>query len=491
MDYRPGTGFGPGTLGGMTSAVLSSPPPASPLPAEAPPQPRTVALAVGGHGDERDDVRRALARLAVLDAPHLAPLRRIAEDPQGFLLTHAVAPGAVSWAELVGRRAATSVETVTLGLALCQALGALHAAGLAHGAVAADTIVVSPTGRIELVDTGSAWSVPPGSVRAGRAGPTAAADVAALVAVLEPGFGPVSLGADLALLLVRGADPDPAQRPAVGRLGEALERAGRAEPVNPGAFGTPATAPPPIGAARTGSPATEPPPTKPSTPGTEPEVAVPPVRGRSRPLLWRARSARLLLLVLAAVMGVVLMLQGAVGLLRAGAARPASGPDPAAPGAPVPAPAPRLGPDPAAASTAGRAGVAPGPAATDWASVLGSLDAGRAAAIAAGSPTRLAQVVDPLGPAYARDVVALRARTQAGLRLVGGRLQVRSATVRQTSADQVVLSVVDIRGPYRLVDPAGAVVFRGPARAAATWRVVLALGPTGGWRTHEATRTGD
>lgn len=52
-------------------------------------------------------------------------------------------------------------ETVTTGLALCRALGAIHAAGLVHGDVKAQNVIRERGGRIVLMDLGAARLLAP------------------------------------------------------------------------------------------------------------------------------------------------------------------------------------------------------------------------------------------------------------------------------------------------------------------------------------------
>ncbi|MEO8776127.1 MAG: hypothetical protein ABI468_07400, partial [Candidatus Nanopelagicales bacterium] len=220
MDDGRGQGPGYGTLAVMT--ITEKFVPAGGFTAETNAargsREQTSFLSLAGATlEQRDRLRRSLARLAALDVPHLSPLRRIAERADGFSLTYCVASGSVSWAELTARRPATVAETVAVGLALCQALGALHVSGLAHGRVGADLVRVSPGGVVELAGCAVAWSPGAGVV------PTGADDVRDLVVLLTAGFDAGTLGGELALLLLRGADPDPAQRPTVPALGRALE----------------------------------------------------------------------------------------------------------------------------------------------------------------------------------------------------------------------------------------------------------------------------
>jgi hypothetical protein len=467
----------------------------------------------GATVEQRDGLRRALARLAALDAPHLSPLRRIAEGPEGFSLMHYVPVGSVSWAELTARRPATVAETVAVGLALCQALGALHAGGLVHGRVGADLVLVSPGGVVELAGCAAAWA--PGADGV----PTTADDVRDLVVLLEAGFQAGTLGGELALLLVRGADPDPSQRPTVPALGRALEAQcspvapfpdGFTAPAEParadvggvGASPVPAVGPglgvsvrTGVGRVRAGSvPTVAPPAAAPETDGVagvseDPAPEVVPVasgprtsrrrgalllgstdllRGLSaHPLLsrWPGRSlGRPMLLGLVAVLGVVLVVRGVSGLAG-------------------------WGEEAATVSAVPRAPAGTGAEDTDWRGTVARLDTARAAAMTGGSAARLAMTVDPDGPAYARDVATMTARSSAGLRLVGGETTVRLAVALEVGVDRAEVEVVDTRADYRLVGPDGQVVLAGPARALASWRVSLVRDGSGQpWRIHDAVR---
>ena len=475
-------------------------------------QEQTSFLSMAGATvEQRDGLRRSLARLAALDAPHLSPLRRIAERPEGFSLTHRVPAGSVSWAELTARRPATVAETVAVGLALCQALGALHASGLAHGRVRADLVLVSPGGVVELAGCAAAWS--PGADGV----PTTADDVRDLVVLLEAGFQAGTLGGELALLLVRGADPDPTQPPSVPALGRALEAQcspvapfpdGFTKPAAPaGAAGVcgdavPAVAlgagvPEPVGVADgSGDPAPAEVPgagarrslrrrgallaRRTSTDALRALPARPLLRRRGAsdqtPLLWRrgasdhpsqwrSRSLGLpLLLGLAALLGVALVLRGVSGLAG-------------------------WGEGPATVSAAPRALAGAGAEGIDWRGTVARLDAARTAAMSRGSAVRLAMVVDPDGPAYARDVATMTARAHARLDLIGGETTVRSAVALAVGVDRAEVEVVDTRAAYRLVGPGGQVVLAGPARSSASWRVSLVRdGADQPWRIHDAVR---
>jgi hypothetical protein len=497
-------------------------------------QEQTSFLPLAGASlEQRDRLRRALARLAALDAPHLSPLRRIAERPDGFSLMHCVPAGPVSWAELTARRPATVAETVAVGLAMCQALGALHAGGLAHGGVRADLVLVSPRGVVELAGCAGAWGTGTDGV------PTSADDVRDLVVLLEAGFEAGTLGGELALLLVRGADPDPAQRPTVPALGRALEA--QCSPVGPfpddfiapaapartGDGSVPAVVPPPGEAAAGAVPAVLPGLGGPVRTGVRrlragSAAPVVPVRGVPKPVgvarvsddqahavvpgaLRRGGARRHVSLPRRPRSTDLLRVLFAHPLLSRRSASDDPSPQRRSWGRPLLLGLAAVlgvvlilrgvtglvgwGRDPVAVSGAPSALAGPGFEGTDWRGTVARLDAARMAAMAGGSAVRLAMAVDVGGPAYARDVATMTARAHAGLHLVGGAATVRSAVALEVGDERAEVEVVDTRADYRLVDPGGQVVLAGPARASASWRVSLVRdGSAQPWRIYDTVR---
>lgn len=113
--------------------------------------------------------------LTALHHPHLARVRAVEPLAPGRV---AVVCDHVPGPTLAGVRAArpplADGEVVTVAVPVAQALGALHAAGLAHGAVGADRVVVGPGGVPVLVDLRGAL----------RGGGTPTGDVHRLVATL-------------------------------------------------------------------------------------------------------------------------------------------------------------------------------------------------------------------------------------------------------------------------------------------------------------------
>ena len=109
-----------------------------------------VRIAASAEAAVRAGVRRRLARLAALDAPQLAPLRGIGEHAEGFRLSFELPPGARDLARLRAERTLRPAELVGVALELCQALAALHAVGLAHGALDQEQVFVTRDGAILL-----------------------------------------------------------------------------------------------------------------------------------------------------------------------------------------------------------------------------------------------------------------------------------------------------------------------------------------------------
>lgn len=160
----------------------------------------------------RDRVRRQALRAGAVRHEGLAPLREAAFAGEGLALTWEVPAG--SEPLTVGEGALSALAPIAAGLAL------LHDAGVAHGGVASGSVHVRE-GRGVL----SGW----------RPEGTLAADVARFIALLDSFLPSASVGAEIAQLMVSGADPDPAVRPSMSRIAAALERAAAtaAYPISP------------------------------------------------------------------------------------------------------------------------------------------------------------------------------------------------------------------------------------------------------------------
>jgi hypothetical protein len=150
----------------------------------------------------RPDRTECLEALLLGAGPHLTAVTDVGTAANGDLLLMLPAPVVRLPQLLVG--GPTAGEAVTVLVPLAQALQRLHAAGVAHGGVAADAVLLDADGS-------PSWAAPDAPTLLRRAGPIAfeertAADVAAFRALcgvlLEPLGRPVPVGSDLGALAV-------------------------------------------------------------------------------------------------------------------------------------------------------------------------------------------------------------------------------------------------------------------------------------------------
>jgi hypothetical protein len=440
---------------------------------------RTTVLAVVDA--EARAVRRALGVLAGLRAPALAPLVRWTAMAGGVALTHRVPVDAVGLGSLRRAGPLRSGHVLAVGAALLEALDALHRAGLAHGAVDADAVLVGPDGGVVLGGCAAAWSVAPGE----PGGPAPADDVAAVGELLRDLLGPASAPGPLVVALVRAVDPDVALRPDARSLLEALRRCGRPEPLLDVLWRTPSAE---LGDPDVVEPAAHehgelrhrasereevPMPTAPARPVSPRELRPVAAPARRRPQRRRSASRRprgqgrlfVVLGLAGAVIGTAYVVLAASGE--------------AGPAASTARTAPAVGVSRAAATSV--PAQAPG---EDWAAVLGALDDRRTAALAAGSAERLAEVAT--GTAYAADLSLLRSIAASDARLEGGSLVLEDVAPVSVSATTAVLQVRDRRSAYTVV--VGGTRNSVPERAARTWTITLVRDSApspGTWRVAE------
>ncbi|GEL93843.1 hypothetical protein [Cellulomonas composti] len=148
-----------------------------------------------------DDARARIGALRAVRHEHVARLLEVVALPGDRLALFVEHHEGPSVRLLLAARAALSEgEAVTVAIPIAQGLGALHDAGVAHGAVGPDSVVVRPDGRPVLVD-----------LRAAVAGTGAAGgDVTGLVecalAALPPEPGPADLVGALGELRDGSAD---------------------------------------------------------------------------------------------------------------------------------------------------------------------------------------------------------------------------------------------------------------------------------------------
>jgi hypothetical protein len=151
----------------------------------------------------RDRIRRQALRVATVHHEGLALLHDVAFVSEGLALTWDVPDGVVDATPMDAASALRLMAPIAAGLAL------LHDAGLAHGGVCAANILdVEGSGLL------MGW----------RPGGTSEDDVRDIATVLDEWLPSASIGADVAHMLIVGADPDPLVRPTMARMAAVLER---------------------------------------------------------------------------------------------------------------------------------------------------------------------------------------------------------------------------------------------------------------------------
>lgn len=207
----------------------------------------TTLLAIAPDLVERDRVRRQALRVGAVRHEGLASLKEAAFAGEGLALT---------WEVPLDDEGLCAGDGVLAALApIASGLALLHDAGLAHGGVTASSVHVH-LGRGVL----SGW----------RPGGTPEGDVTDLVTLIDAYLPSASVGADVAQILIAGADPDPAVRPSMARIAAVLARASDAR--------LPQISPPAHRRARLG----EAPPPRPAEPGAVNAAARPPLPGQGR-----------------------------------------------------------------------------------------------------------------------------------------------------------------------------------------------------------------
>ena len=131
---------------------------------------RTVALkripaALIADEDRLGLLRDTAMALTQVSHPGIAMLYECGdEDGQTFLAQEFV-PGQ-SLTQVLGGRPINALRAVDLAVRIADSLAVLHAAGLAHGDLRPDNIVVTPKGQVKLLDAGLAAFTRGGSMRA-------------------------------------------------------------------------------------------------------------------------------------------------------------------------------------------------------------------------------------------------------------------------------------------------------------------------------------
>ncbi|MGB9374122.1 MAG: hypothetical protein WCA82_08180 [Jiangellales bacterium] len=397
---------------------------------------------------ERSAVAASLEPFAALTAEHLDGPARLASEADAL-----VVPTRTWRLDTLPAQPHLPGQVVTVMAPVAQAVAALHAAGLAHGNVRAESVSVDDEGRPRLAEAGVAAALHALAPREVPA-PTESADRDALLALLVAAARPVDDAALDALVdeLVEGeADPSSV---ADRLLSE----------VTPVALGdqTPVDAPP-----------------------AEPVPA-----GRRR---W---PWLVLAVVLAGVAAGVAALLATSGDSPDGTATssPSERPVPTRTSAVLmPEPtsqasgspgAPAASPDAESAGTllCGAPGPAPEstpPLAQDWAEVVRALYVRRTAALVTGQTSLLCDVYDPRSPGLASDLELDAAYVAQGVRPDALVFVVEDATLVSEDGALLTLEITDRLEPYRLVDEDGRTVAELPGVPSESWQARLVPDATG------------
>ncbi len=124
---------------------------------------RTVAIKVvkpeiAGDAVRRERFVRDARAASVLSHPSIAALYDIGEDQGALFVAFEFVPGETLRAEIAGR-AMNPRRALELAVQMADALADAHAAGVVHGDLKPDNVIVTPKGRVKILDFGlSAWT---------------------------------------------------------------------------------------------------------------------------------------------------------------------------------------------------------------------------------------------------------------------------------------------------------------------------------------------
>ncbi|TDC62566.1 serine/threonine protein kinase, partial [Actinomadura sp. GC306] len=163
-----------------------------------------------------------IARMRAVLSPYVVDvLDGEPAGPRPYVVARFV-PGRPLAETVAGQGPVSGAELRRLAFGLAKALDAIHAAGLAHGRLGPETILVVD-GAPVVVDFGLTAGADTGADTAADVRAWAAAVAFAATGTAEPP-SVAGLPADLRPLVAAAAAPDPAARPAAAELVEALSR---------------------------------------------------------------------------------------------------------------------------------------------------------------------------------------------------------------------------------------------------------------------------
>ena len=197
---------------------------------------RVVHPHVAGDPSRRETLLEDARRAAEVSHPAVAALFDIVEDEHGLALAHEHVEGR-SLAATLGGTALNPRLATAIAIQIADGLAELHAAGITHGAVDSEHVVISTRGQAKLIDAGlTRWL---------SAAPPNPDDIAALGSVLAAMTGthlPRDQWAnDLRLIIERTKSGHPRRFEAVATLSAELRsvaamleaRAEAAPPITP------------------------------------------------------------------------------------------------------------------------------------------------------------------------------------------------------------------------------------------------------------------
>ena len=119
---------------------------------------KVVAPAIAADLAQRERLVHDAHAAAAVSHPNIAALYEIGEDQGELFLAFEFVPGETLEAA-IGGRPLNPRRAVDLAAQVADGLAEAHAAGIVHGALTADTIIVTPKGNAKILDVGlAAWT---------------------------------------------------------------------------------------------------------------------------------------------------------------------------------------------------------------------------------------------------------------------------------------------------------------------------------------------
>ena len=119
--------------------------------------------------DDRAAFLADARRVTALSHPNIAALYAIGEDADRLYLVWEFVAGS-SLRTYMGDRPLNPARAIGIAVQVADALADGHARGIVHGDINPDTVMVTPTGRVKVLDFGLSHWTPGGRARAGAGG---------------------------------------------------------------------------------------------------------------------------------------------------------------------------------------------------------------------------------------------------------------------------------------------------------------------------------